>query len=171
MNNHMNINNNNMLDPHIRPNYTVPNYFNNYLNPYSLQKSLSLLQQQAINQEFASLPPSVNLNHTNQSSNSTTVDHQVDGIGGFQDLLNVDFGTMPGGRRFSDPGGLAGNSDDNESKDEGDASKKTTPNGEHTRRTDGKTDDKKMMATLLEQINILHETNSKICKNLHETKG
>lgn len=29
----------------------------------------------------------------------------------------------------------------------------------------------KFFAALMEQINILHETNSKICRNLHETKG
>jgi len=32
-------------------------------------------------------------------------------------------------------------------------------------------DNSKILATLLEQINLLHDTNSKICKNLHETKG
>lgn len=29
----------------------------------------------------------------------------------------------------------------------------------------------RILGTLLEQINLLHETNSKICRNLHDTKG
>lgn len=29
----------------------------------------------------------------------------------------------------------------------------------------------KFFAALMEQINLLHETNTKICRNLHETKG
>ena len=28
-----------------------------------------------------------------------------------------------------------------------------------------------MLTTILEQINVLHESNSKICRNLHDTKG
>lgn len=31
--------------------------------------------------------------------------------------------------------------------------------------------DPRILGTLLEQINLLHETNSKICRNLHDTKG
>lgn len=36
--------------------------------------------------------------------------------------------------------------------------------------TDSNSNNKFFLA-LMEQINLLHETNSKICRNLHETKG
>lgn len=32
-------------------------------------------------------------------------------------------------------------------------------------------DNSAILLTLLKQINLLHETNTKICKNLHDTKG
>lgn len=39
-----------------------------------------------------------------------------------------------------------------------------------TAETDSNSNNKFFLA-LMEQINLLHETNSKICRNLHETKG
>lgn len=58
---------------------------------------------------------------------------------------------------FSDPC-LAANSD-NESKDSG------------NNQNSSKDESTKMLTTILEQISVLHETNTKICRNLHENKG
>lgn len=62
---------------------------------------------------------------------------------------------------FSDPC-LAGASDD--SKDSGNG-----PNGRSSNST--KNDSTKMLSTILEQIGVLHETNTKICRSLHDNKG
>ncbi|KAJ6637233.1 hypothetical protein Bhyg_09963 [Pseudolycoriella hygida] len=88
--------------------------------------------------DFASLPPAVNLTNLNQRTDSNEL---LDGMEH---------------RRFSDPC-LAGNSD-NESPNSEENSQKVT----------SKDDNDKLFKTLLEQIHILHETNSKICRNLHE---
>lgn len=58
--------------------------------------------------------------------------------------------------RFSDPC-LAANSED-ETQNDRDKSK-------------NQSDQNKLIATLIKQINILHETNSKICRNLNDTKS
>lgn len=62
---------------------------------------------------------------------------------------------------FSDPC-LAANSDDDESAQ---ASRKNKTN------TKNPLDNTKLLATLIQQINILHDTNSKIYRNLNDTKG
>lgn len=36
---------------------------------------------------------------------------------------------------------------------------------------DNRLDNKTLLITLMKQINVLHETNTKIFRNLHETKG
>ncbi|XP_037030701.1 uncharacterized protein LOC119070455 isoform X1 [Bradysia coprophila] len=89
--------------------------------------------------DFASLPPVVNLNNLNQRSDSNEL---LDGMEQ---------------RRFSDPC-LAGNSDNDSPNSEENSQKHTSTKG----------DNSKLFKTLLEQIHILHETNSKICRNLHE---
>lgn len=63
-------------------------------------------------------------------------------------------------RRFSDPC-LANNSDE-ESAQQSTADKLNLKN---------QSDNNKLLATLIQQINYLHETNSKICRNLNDTKG
>lgn len=45
------------------------------------------------------------------------------------------------------------------------------PGGHEAKSSSSSSRHGKMLGTLLEQINLLHETNSKICRNLHETKG
>lgn len=62
--------------------------------------------------------------------------------------------------RFSDPC-LAGNSDNDSPNSEKDEKKNASAKDENS----------KLFKTLLEQIHILHETNSKICRNLHENMG
>lgn len=44
-------------------------------------------------------------------------------------------------------------------------------NGDDKTRMKNQSDNNKLMATLIKQINVLHETNSKICRNLSDTKG
>ncbi|XP_070072909.1 uncharacterized protein [Drosophila takahashii] len=114
-------------------------------------------------QEFASLPPLVNIMGgaggagSEHEPNSTDV---LDGSGS-----NPNFSR---GFRFSDPCLL--NPSDNDSKLSG----HNTPecrNGNNNGSGCELAQQNKFFATLMEQINILHDTNSKICRNLHETKG
>lgn len=60
--------------------------------------------------------------------------------------------------RFSDPC-LAANSEDETQSDQDKNNMKN------------QSDHNKLIATLIKQINILHETNSKICRNLNDTKS
>lgn len=114
--------------------------------------------------DFASLPPVVNVTNLNQRTDSNEL---LDGM----EQRRWDIGATL--RRpkisnknsiqlfsFSDPC-LAGNSD-NESPNSDDNSQKIPS---------AKDDNHKLFKTLLEQIHILHETNSKICRNLHENMG
>ncbi|XP_017057082.1 uncharacterized protein LOC108098570 isoform X6 [Drosophila ficusphila] len=114
-------------------------------------------------QEFASLPPLVNMmggaggTGSEHEPNSTDV---LDGSGS-----NPNFSR---GFRFSDPCLL--NPSDNDSKLSG----QNTPecrNGNNNGSGCELAQQNKFFAALMEQINILHDTNSKICRNLHETKG
>ncbi|KAI8046278.1 hypothetical protein M5D96_002480 [Drosophila gunungcola] len=113
-------------------------------------------------QEFASLPPLVNMmggaggTGSEHGPNSTDV---LDGSGS-----NPNFSR---GFRFSDPCLL--NPSDNDSKLSG----QNTPecrNGNNNGSGCDLAQQNKFFAALMEQINILHDTNSKICRNLHETK-
>ncbi|XP_017036338.1 uncharacterized protein [Drosophila kikkawai] len=117
-------------------------------------------------QEFASLPPLVNMmgagaggTGSEHEPNSTDV---LDGSGS-----NPNFSR---GFRFSDPC-LLNPSDSNDSKLSG----QNTPDCRNGNASGGSGCDlsqqNKFFAALMEQINILHDTNSKICRNLHETKG
>lgn len=63
---------------------------------------------------------------------------------------------------FSDPC-LAANSDEDDATDP--AGRKQKTNAKHP------LDNTKLLSTLIQQINILHDTNSKICRNLNDTKG
>lgn len=65
--------------------------------------------------------------------------------------------------RFSDPCLL--NPSDNDSKVSG----QNTPDRRNQLPSD--LENNKFFTALMEQINLLHETNTKICRNLHETKG
>ncbi|XP_031631656.1 myb-like protein D isoform X2 [Contarinia nasturtii] len=90
--------------------------------------------------EFTSLPPAVNLN--TDTNRSSSQNDLLDGLDN---------------RRFSDPC-LAANLED-ETQNDGDKSN-----------LKNQSDQNKLIATLIKQINILHETNSKICRNLNDTK-
>lgn len=66
---------------------------------------------------------------------------------------------------FSDPC-LAGASED--SKDSGNGPTNTTNRSPHPT---AKNESTKMMSTILEQIGALQDTNTKICRSLHENRG
>ncbi|XP_033167745.1 uncharacterized protein LOC117145959 isoform X5 [Drosophila mauritiana] len=113
-------------------------------------------------QEFASLPPLNNMMGgpeglgCEHEPNSTDV---LDGSGS-----NPNFSK---GFRFSDPCLL--NPSDNDSKLSG----QNTPECRNVNNNGSGCDlahQNKFFAALMEQINILHDTNSKICRNLHDTK-
>lgn len=160
--------------PTYKPNYVTPNYFNNFLNPNSLQKRLTMLQA-SMSQDFASLPPGVNMSNSHndqtQNLNSATMglgsgvinngggaSGSVD-MNGYADGMNIDQNSY--NRRYSDPG-MPGLPDDTDTPGEGkDDKTNNTQSAEST----------KIFKTLLEQIQLLHETNSKIFRNLHENKG
>ncbi|XP_039151646.1 uncharacterized protein LOC6726669 isoform X4 [Drosophila simulans] len=114
-------------------------------------------------QEFASLPPLNNMMGgpeglgCEHEPNSTDV---LDGSGSNPNLSK--------GFRFSDPCLL--NPSDNDSKLSG----QNTPECRNVNNNGSGCDlahQNKFFAALMEQINILHDTNSKICRNLHDTKG
>lgn len=163
--------------PSHKPSYVTPNYFNNFLNPNSLQKSLSMLQA-SMSHDFTSLPPGVNMTQTTSQHNQHSMSNEARTTGGsgnafglgnveingdYQDgLLNVnEYNNY--NRRFSDPGlpGLTENGDVVPPADMKDDKVNNSQAAEST----------KIFKTLLEQINLLHETNTKIFRNLHENKG
>lgn len=113
-------------------------------------------------QDYASLPPLLNNNNNHIDSTATTSNHYQQ-----DNLLNVEYNQN---RRFSDPG-LGGNSDnenDNDSQKDENCTKHIQNNGGGG---GGDGNNSKLLSSLLEQINLLHDTNTKICRNLHETKG
>lgn len=57
--------------------------------------------------------------------------------------------------------------DDDEDEDENGGDDRKKQNGANGKEVNNKT----LLVTLMKQINLLHETNSKIFRNLHETKG
>lgn len=155
------INISNFASPSHKPSYVTPNYFNNFLNPNSLQKSLTMLQA-SMSQDFTSLPPGVNMSTTSTVPNSNAAERDQFGseLNGYQDssLLNVEYNNQ--NRRFSDPG-MPGQQDEMET---------TVTKDDKVNDSQSSDNNAKLLATLLEQINLLHETNSKIVRNLHETK-
>ncbi|XP_037940936.1 putative uncharacterized protein DDB_G0282499 isoform X2 [Teleopsis dalmanni] len=137
----------------------VPNFnkqSNSFYNRYSMMfpNSSGFYPINDGAQDFASLPPIVNMlgNSSEHENNSTDV---LDGSGSNPNISR--------GFRFSDPCLL--NPSDNDSKVSG----QNTPNRRNHNTTE--IENNKFFAALMEQINLLHETNSKICRNLHETKG
>ncbi|XP_034664656.1 uncharacterized protein LOC117899009 isoform X7 [Drosophila subobscura] len=116
-------------------------------------------------QEFASLPPLVNMMGGTGGGGAAS-EHEQNST----DVLDGSNPNFSRGFRFSDPCLL--NPSDNDTKLSG----QNTPdcrNG-NTNTNDSGCDlaqQNKFFAALMEQINLLHDTNSKICRNLHETKG
>ncbi|XP_017470542.1 PREDICTED: myb-like protein AA isoform X2 [Rhagoletis zephyria] len=142
----------------------VPNYMkhSNYNNRYSMMfphsgmgPGIGGYYQQSDGQDFASLPPIVNMmgGSSELENNSTDV---LDGSGSNPNMSR--------GFRFSDPCLL--NPSDNDSKVSG----QNTPD-QRNPQLSSDSENNKFFAALMEQINLLHETNTKICRNLHETKG
>ncbi|XP_053946161.1 uncharacterized protein LOC128855342 isoform X1 [Anastrepha ludens] len=140
----------------------VPNYVKHsqYSNRYAMMFPHSGMgpapggyYQQSDGQDFASLPPIVNMmgGSSEMENNSTDV---LDGSGSNPNISR--------GFRFSDPCLL--NPSDNDSKVSG----QNTPDRRNQMPSD--LENNKFFAALMEQINLLHETNTKICRNLHETK-
>ncbi|XP_039492428.1 uncharacterized protein LOC120452331 isoform X4 [Drosophila santomea] len=114
-------------------------------------------------QEFASLPP---LNDIMGGPEGLGSEHEPNST----DVLNGS-GSHPNiskGFRFSDPCLL--NPSDTDFK----LSAQNTPDCRNDNNNGSSCDQahqNKFFAALMEQINILHDTNSKICRNLHDTKG
>lgn len=94
-----------------------------------------------VNVEFASLPPTVNLGNCGDNSDPQDPSRSF---------------------RFSDPCLVAPS--DNDSKMSG----QNTPD---QRNLESQIGSNKFLAALLEQLTLLRETNTKIYRNLHETKG
>ncbi|XP_017081681.1 uncharacterized protein LOC108114973 isoform X2 [Drosophila eugracilis] len=112
--------------------------------------------------DFASLPPQVNMMGGAEGAGSENDPNSADVLGasGSNPSFNKGF-------RFSEPCLL--NPSDNDSKLSG----QNTPDCRNGYYNDSGCDlaqQNKLFAALMEQINILHDTNSKICQNLHETK-
>lgn len=120
---------------------TIPNNHNLLSNPFYFNNFIRNTHHNTTD-EFTSLPPIVNL---------TTVGENIDN--------NLDINDPTRNFRFSDPCLL--NPSDGESKMSG----QNTPNDNVTNLNNNK-----LFMTLMEQINLLHETNSKICRNLQDTK-
>lgn len=118
----------------------VPGLLN---NPFNYNKMQTHHMQNDSHLEFASLPPIYGPTGDTNSND------------------NLDINDPTRSFRFSDPCLIAPS--DNESKMSG----KNTPDGKSI---DNQIGNSKFLSTLLEQINLLHETNTKICRNLHETK-
>ena len=116
--------------------------------------------------DFTSLPPAMHLNHEANRSNS-----QNDLLDGLENrrfahqmtyFVQVTFiDSVKFHFRFSDPC-LAGNSDE-ETDQPAPTNDKLNPKNQ--------SDNNKLLTTLLQQINNLHETNSKIIRNINDQKG
>lgn len=120
----------------------LPQYPNSpFLNLYRIPNIM-----ENSDQEFQSLPPIINMSNTGDQCDASGVD----------DLINPEFNPN---RRFSDPC-LAGNSDDS----------KNSGKTHNITKNDDVPENSKLISSLMDQIHLLHETNSKICRNLHETK-
>ncbi|XP_058983097.1 rho GTPase-activating protein gacU isoform X5 [Musca domestica] len=146
------------------PNFMKPSSMNAFNNRYSMMfPSMSTggyYPQNDGSQDFASLPPMVNIMGGGSGGNSSEHENNsTDVLDGSASNPNISRGF-----RFSDPCLL--NPSDNDSKVSG----QNTPD----RRANLPNDmdqSNKFFNVLMEQIQLLHETNSKICRDLHEAKG
>uniref|UniRef100_A0A1I8M5R6 Uncharacterized protein n=1 Tax=Musca domestica TaxID=7370 RepID=A0A1I8M5R6_MUSDO len=145
------------------PNFMKPSSMNAFNNRYSMMfPSMSTggyYPQNDGSQDFASLPPMVNIMGGGSGGNSSEHENNsTDVLDGSASNPNISRGF-----RFSDPCLL--NPSDNDSKVSG----QNTPD----RRANLPNDmdqSNKFFNVLMEQIQLLHETNSKICRDLHEAK-
>ncbi|XP_055384748.1 putative uncharacterized protein DDB_G0282133 isoform X3 [Condylostylus longicornis] len=139
---------------------TVTDYRNiapnsHYFN--SLLKNSHAMINNEASCDFASLPPIVNLSTTGENI-----------------VIDGNFDASDPNRRFSDPC-LINPSDHEGSKLSGQNTPSLNPeqdnlSNQNNNNNSNNMSNQKLFLTLMEQINLLHETNSKICRNLHDTK-
>ncbi|XP_055384747.1 putative uncharacterized protein DDB_G0282133 isoform X2 [Condylostylus longicornis] len=140
---------------------TVTDYRNiapnsHYFN--SLLKNSHAMINNEASCDFASLPPIVNLSTTGENI-----------------VIDGNFDASDPNRRFSDPC-LINPSDHEGSKLSGQNTPSLNPeqdnlSNQNNNNNSNNMSNQKLFLTLMEQINLLHETNSKICRNLHDTKS
>ncbi|XP_037922985.1 bromodomain and WD repeat-containing DDB_G0285837 isoform X2 [Hermetia illucens] len=123
----------------------LPSYHHHFTNFNKMQSHSHHLPNDP-SLEFASLPPLVNYGPNGESNLND----------------NIDMNDPTRSLRFSDPCLIAPSDTD---------SKISGKNSPDTKSFENQTTSNKLLTRLLEEINSLHETNSKICRNLHETKG
>ncbi|CAD7093630.1 unnamed protein product [Hermetia illucens] len=122
----------------------LPSYHHHFTNFNKMQSHSHHLPNDP-SLEFASLPPLVNYGPNGESNLND----------------NIDMNDPTRSLRFSDPCLIAPSDTD---------SKISGKNSPDTKSFENQTTSNKLLTRLLEEINSLHETNSKICRNLHETK-
>ncbi|XP_023302431.2 putative mediator of RNA polymerase II transcription subunit 29 isoform X3 [Lucilia cuprina] len=145
----------------------MPNFMKHSTNSFNNRYSMMFppvgggyYQQNDGSQDFASLPPMVNI--MGGSGGGTSSEHEnnsTDVLDGSSSNPNISRGF-----RFSDPCLL--NPSDNDSKLSG----QNTPDRRNNLPND-MDQNNKFFNILMEQIQLLHETNTKICRDLHEAKG
>uniref|UniRef100_A0A1A9WHU0 Uncharacterized protein n=1 Tax=Glossina brevipalpis TaxID=37001 RepID=A0A1A9WHU0_9MUSC len=164
------------------PSQNMPNFmkntnrYTNMFSPMGLTSggTTSYFSQTEGSQDFASLPPMVNIMGSSSGGgggggNGNSSEHEnnsTDVLDGSTNNPHISRGfiLIPLIDQFSDPCLL--NPSDNDSKLSG----QNTPDKRAGLTIDADNNTNKFFSILMEQIQLLHETNSKICRNLHETK-
>ncbi|XP_037826016.1 putative uncharacterized protein DDB_G0277255 [Lucilia sericata] len=144
----------------------MPNFMKHSSNSFNNRYSMMFppvgggyYQQNDGSQDFASLPPMVNIMGGSGGTSSEHENNSTDVLDGSGSNPNISRGF-----RFSDPCLL--NPSDNDSKLSG----QNTPDRRNNLPND-MDQNNKFFNILMEQIQLLHETNTKICRDLHEAKG
>ncbi|XP_075147798.1 uncharacterized protein LOC142221847 isoform X2 [Haematobia irritans] len=149
------------------PNFMKPSSANSFSNRYSMMfPSINTggtgggyYPQNDGSQDFASLPPMVNIMGGSGGNSSEHENNSTDVLDGSASNPNISRGF-----RFSDPCLL--NPSDNDSKVSG----QNTPDRRNNLSSGDMDQNNKFFNVLMEQIQMLHETNTKICRDLHEAK-
>ncbi|XP_037823791.1 putative uncharacterized protein DDB_G0277255 isoform X1 [Lucilia sericata] len=143
----------------------MPNFMKHSSNSFNNRYSMMFppvgggyYQQNDGSQDFASLPPMVNIMGGSGGTSSEHENNSTDVLDGSGSNPNISRGF-----RFSDPCLL--NPSDNDSKLSG----QNTPDRRNNLPND-MDQNNKFFNILMEQIQLLHETNTKICRDLHEAK-
>ncbi|XP_065371825.1 probable basic-leucine zipper transcription factor J isoform X2 [Calliphora vicina] len=143
----------------------MPNFMKNSSNSFNHRYSMMFppvgggyYPQNDGSQDFASLPPMVNIMGGSGGTSSEHENNSTDVLDGSGSNPNISRGF-----RFSDPCLL--NPSDNDSKLSG----QNTPDRRNNLPNDVDQNNK-FFNILMEQIQLLHETNTKICRDLHEAK-
>ncbi|XP_013101779.2 uncharacterized protein LOC106083380 isoform X1 [Stomoxys calcitrans] len=148
------------------PNFMKPSSASSFSNRYSMMfpsigtggNGGGYYPQNDGSQDFASLPPMVNIMGGSGGNSSEHENNSTDVLDGSASNPNISRGF-----RFSDPCLL--NPSDNDSKVSG----QNTPDRRNNLPND-MDQNNKFFNVLMEQIQLLHETNTKICRDLHEAK-